>query len=157
MKKKKTCKFCGKEIEGVRDYCDNRYCVLQNEIEKTKKLEEVKVFHDVFVKKSNKVFELFPSRPWTPACVDNLYYNMTKNWPAEKTSKETRRKIDEVKFMQNVINRVGYEKIKLALIKIEKTDDYDKELAFLKDIGILNFFKFQSKNKRAKTKEAINK
>lgn len=138
------CKVCGKELWDVNsDICDNNQCFIAWEIEKKKKLEQVKIFHEILVKDSPKRIDLYPSRPWTATCVDNLYSNMEKNWSSEKTSEETKRKLDEVKFMERVIKKVGYSNLKRVLVKIEKNNrknDISKEVQWLREIGILYFF-----------------
>ena len=146
------CKVCGKEIWDMNaDICDNNQCFIEWELQKKKKLEKLKIFHEILVKDSVKRIDLFPSRPWTASCVDNLYINMEKNWSPEKTSEETKRKLDEVKFMERIIKKVGYTNLKRVLVKLEKNkkkQDISKEIQWLREIGVLNFFDYFKQEKQ---------
>ncbi|MFA5479053.1 MAG: hypothetical protein WC337_03445 [Candidatus Muiribacteriota bacterium] len=157
-----NCRICGKELWNIHDrVCENTRCFVEYELSKKKKLEKLLIYHEVIVNPENKkVFSLFPSRPWSSTCVDNLHINMEKKWSAEKSSEETKRKLDEIKYMQRVIKKVGYSNLKKVLLKIEKAKgnvNISREIEWLREIGILNFFDFQIKNTSASTSEAITK
>ncbi|MCK9223681.1 MAG: hypothetical protein M0R46_07400 [Candidatus Muirbacterium halophilum] len=146
------CKVCGKELWDLNaDICDNNKCFIEWEFEKKKKYEKIKLFHEILVIDSEKRIDLFPSRPWTASCVDNLYINMKKKWSAEKTSLETKRKLDEVKFMERVLKKVGYNNLRRVLVKLEKNkkkQDISKEIDWLREIGVLNFFVYFKQEKQ---------
>ncbi|PLX16370.1 MAG: hypothetical protein C0601_10395 [Candidatus Muiribacterium halophilum] len=141
----KKCVICGGNIEDQNEnICGSTRCFVENELNKRKKLNRVKILHDTLRVKGSKVINLFPSRPWTSSCVDNLFENMMKKWTVQKTSKETKREEDEIKFMQNAIKRIGYENLKKVLVKIEKSKkDISVEKEWLRQVGLYNFFTFK--------------
>ncbi|MGM0607607.1 MAG: hypothetical protein ACQESP_04210 [Candidatus Muiribacteriota bacterium] len=159
----KKCRVCGKELWNIHaKLCENTRCFVEYELEKIKKLEKITLYHDIITekKKQRKIFHLIPSRPWTSSCIDNLKSNIDNSWSAEKTSSETKRTIDEIKYMQKVLTKVGYKNLKKVVLKIEKSGkkgNINKELEWLREVGILNFFDFQIKKTSAITREAIIK
>jgi|GEM_PF-2896200 len=141
----KKCRICGGNIEDQNEeICGNTRCFVENELRKRKRLHRVKMLHDMLRSSGSKVINLFPSRPWTSSCVDNLFENMEKKWSVEKTSKETKREFDEIKFMQNAIKKIGYENLKKVLVKVEKSKkDTSIEKEWLRQVGLYNFFKIK--------------
>ncbi|PLX19191.1 MAG: hypothetical protein C0601_02410 [Candidatus Muiribacterium halophilum] len=108
------CKICGEFIpeidEGSEFVCTRDIC---------KKLYKIN-FVDNKKKTTTKV-DLKPLRPWTSGCIDNLWKNMLRGWPSEKTAKETNRDVEDVRRMTEVLRKEGFEKIYYQKIAEEKS------------------------------------